>query len=41
MSGISGFLTSSEFLTQFASLITAILSIVVSHFLGMFFKGTP
>jgi hypothetical protein len=40
MLDISGFLTSSEFLTQLASLITAIMTAFVSQFLGVFFNGT-
>ena len=40
MLDISGFLTSSEFLTQLASLITAILTAFVSQFVGVFLNGT-
>jgi hypothetical protein len=40
MLDISGFLTSSEFLTQLASLITAILTAFMSQFVGVFFSGT-
>ncbi len=35
---IGGFVTSAEFLTQLASLITAILSAFVGQFLGVFFN---
>ncbi|MDO8632334.1 MAG: hypothetical protein Q7R41_17770 [Phycisphaerales bacterium] len=38
MLDVNGFVTSSEFLTQLASLITAILTAFVSQFLGVFFN---
>jgi len=41
MLDVGGFLTSSQFLTQLASLITAILTAVMSQFLGILFKSTP
>ena len=39
MLDIGGFLTSVEFLTQLAALITAILSAFVSDFITMLFGG--
>jgi len=40
MLDLGGFVTSAEFLTQLASLITAILTAFMGQFLGIFFNTT-
>ncbi len=40
MLDLNGFFTSTEFLTQVASVVSAVLSILLGDFLARFFSGT-